>query len=188
LEAGGVIPVVKHFPGEGNATANTDDVPAATPPYAELAKSDLLPFEAAVRAHLPAVMVGNATVPGLTTLPASLSSTVIEGLLREKLGFSGLVLTDSLSAGAIVDRGLTVPEAAVDAIAAGADMILFNAPDAQPAVNSIIQHVTAAVASGAISKPQLDGAVATVLATKGVDLCSMGLRNRPRGHGRLGPL
>lgn len=188
LEAGGVIPVVKHFPGEGNATANTDDGPAATLPYAELESSDLLPFEAAVQAHLPAVMVGNATVPSLTTLPASLSPSVIQGLLREKLGFSGLVLTDSLSAGAIADRGLTIPEAAVDAIAAGADMILFNASDAESVVSSIIQSVSAAVESGTITETQLNGAVATVVATKGVNLCSSTVEKHTRPGGGFRPL
>jgi beta-N-acetylhexosaminidase len=109
LQSGGVIPVVKHFPGEGAASANTDDAEASTPPYSALEGSDLLPFQAAVKAGLPAVMVGNATIPGLSTVPASLSSTVISGLLRGQYGFNGLVMTDSLSADAIADRGIGVP-------------------------------------------------------------------------------
>jgi beta-N-acetylhexosaminidase len=109
-------------------------------------------------------------------------------LLREKLGFSGLVLTDSLSAGAIADRGLTIPEAAVDAIAAGADMILFNASDAESVVSSIIQSVSAAVESGTITETQLNGAVATVVATKGVNLCSSTVEKHTRPGGGFRPL
>jgi beta-N-acetylhexosaminidase len=186
LEAGGVVPVVKHFPGEGNATANTDDGVASLPPYNELQSADLLPFEAAVHAGLPAVMVGNATVPGLTTLPASLSSSVIEGILRGKLGFSGLIMTDSLSAGAIADIGLSVSQAAVNAIAAGADMILFNASDAQSVATSVVQSIITAVQSGVIKESQLNTAVATVVAAKGADLCA---QHEVQPHATsLGPL
>ena len=71
-------------------------------------------------------MVGDASVPGLSQGPASLASAVITGLLRQRLGFEGLVLTDSLSADAISDLGISVPEASVQAVAAGADMVLSN--------------------------------------------------------------
>ena len=101
LLEGGVVPVVKHFPGEGRADHNTDDGPASTPPLATLEKADLLPFEAAIQGGVPAIMVGNARVPGLTSGPASLSYAAITGLLRHELGFTGLILTDSLSALAI---------------------------------------------------------------------------------------
>src|SRR5262249_28158003 len=98
LRAGGVLPVVKHFPGLGGSSGNTDVGPAQTLPLAALRTAGLPPFEAAIRAGAPAVMIANATVPGLTNLPASLSSNAIDGLLRHDLGFGGLVLTDSLSA------------------------------------------------------------------------------------------
>jgi beta-N-acetylhexosaminidase len=158
LEAGGVLPVVKHFPGEGSATANTDDAPANTPPLATLEGADLLPFEAAIRAGLPAVMVGNASVPGLSSTPASLSPAVIDGLLRQRLGFQGLVLTDSLSA-------------AVQAIEAGADMVLFTADDPNATTQSVVAAIVAAVTAGGLSVPQLDSAVSHVLMAKGVSLC-----------------
>jgi beta-N-acetylhexosaminidase len=171
LEAGGVLPVVKHFPGEGSATANTDDAPANTPPLATLEGADLLPFEAAIRAGLPAVMVGNASVPGLSSTPASLSPAVIDGLLRQRLGFQGLVLTDSLSADAITAEGLSVPDAAVQAIEAGADMVLFTADDPNATTQSVVAAIVAAVTAGGLSVPQLDSAVSHVLMAKGVSLC-----------------
>jgi beta-N-acetylhexosaminidase len=171
LEAGGVLPVIKHFPGEGSATANTDDAPASTPPLSTLQGADLLPFAAAIKAGAPAVMVGNATVPGLTATPASLSEVVIGGLLRGQLGFHGLVLTDSLSAGAIADIGISVPTAAVQAVAAGVDMVLYQSDTPDTTGRQIVAALVAAVADGTISTTQLDAAVLQVLQAKKVSLC-----------------
>lgn len=171
LLAAGVMPVVKHFPGEGQATANTDAAPASTPPLPALEGSDLLPFGDAVHAQLPAVMVGNATIPGLTTGPASLSSAAIGGLLVHQLGFGGLVLTDSLSASSIRATGLDVPHAAVQAVTAGADMVLYDlaAPSSGPA--AVANQLTAAVSDGTLPLSRLDDAVGHVLSAKKVNLC-----------------
>src|SRR5947208_219831 len=127
LRHGGIVPVVKHFPGLGGATGNTDVTAAAAQSWSALQGGGLLPFEAAVAAHIPAVMVANATVPGLTNQPASVSPAVINGILRGRLGFEGLVITDSLSAVALSASGYTVSSAAVAALGAGADMVLYNA-------------------------------------------------------------
>ena len=78
-------------------------------------------------------MIANATVPGLSTLPASISPTVMTTVLRDQLDFTGLVITDSLSAGALVDIGYSVPKAVVASITAGADMVLYTAAAAQVA-------------------------------------------------------
>jgi beta-N-acetylhexosaminidase len=90
LQAGGVVPVVEHFPGLGGATGNTDVMPASTPPWSTLKRVGLVPFENAVDAKVPAVMISNATIPGLVGLPASVSSAVITGLLRDQLGYRSL--------------------------------------------------------------------------------------------------
>lgn len=172
LEAAGLIPVVKHFPGLGGASANTDDAPATTLPYSALQTGGLLPFEAAVNAGLPAVMVSNASVPGLTTLPASISSAAIQGLLVGRLHYQGLILTDSLSALAIADIGLSVAQATVDAIAAGADMVMFSLGDPEHVTSAIDAAMAAAVADGQVSSSRLVDAVSQVLAAKDVDLCS----------------
>jgi beta-N-acetylhexosaminidase len=71
-------------------------------------------------------MIANATVPGLSDQPAAVSSDVIESTLRRQLGFRGLIITDSLSAGAIGEAGYTLAGAAVAAVVAGADMVLFG--------------------------------------------------------------
>jgi beta-N-acetylhexosaminidase len=172
LLAGGVIPVVKHFPGFGQASYNTDYGPASDPRLSVLERSSLLPFKAAISAHLPAVMVGHASVPGLTgRLPASLSSAAVTGLLRNKLGFHGLVLTDSLSAAAIADAGYSVERAAPLAIAAGDDMVLFDATNSTTTANAVIASISAAVARGRLPRSRLNEAVTHVLTAKGIHLC-----------------
>jgi beta-N-acetylhexosaminidase len=173
LSAAGVVPVVKHFPGLGGASANTDVVPATSRPWSTIQGADLVPFADAVRAGLPAVMISNATIPGLSTVPASVSPAVITGILRQRLGFSGLVLTDSLSAGALSKAGYSIPRASQLAITAGADMVLFTAPaSAVPGmVTQIVAAIVAAVDAGTLPRTRLIDAVTHVLAAKHVQLC-----------------
>jgi beta-N-acetylhexosaminidase len=170
LQAAGVLPVVKHFPGEGQTTANTDDAPASTPALSELETSDLVPFREAVHAQLPGVMVGNASIPGLTTAPASLSPAAIDGLLSRELDFTGLVLTDSLSTASIESTGLDVPHAAVQAVAAGADMVLWGPPPAA-AAGAVVSQLVAAATDGSLPLSRLDDAVGHVLSAKRINLC-----------------
>jgi beta-N-acetylhexosaminidase len=174
LTAAGVVPVVKHFPGLGGASANTDLKPASTLPWTTLKTSGLLPFVAAVRAGVPAVMITNAAVPGLTSVPAGISPAVITQVLRQQLGFGGLVLTDSLSAGALSGAGYSVPQASAAALAAGADMVLYNAAPAAVAglTSQIVQAITAAVGSGRLSRSRLENAVAHILVAKHIDPCN----------------
>ena len=174
LTAGGVIPVIKHFPGLGQATANTDVKPAATLPWTTLEGAGLLPFKSAIAAGAPAVMIANAVVPGLSTLPASISPNAITGELRGQLGFQGLVMTDSLSAGALVDIGYSVPKAVVAAIAAGADMVLYTAAAASVGslTNSTVAALVAAVGAGTLDRSRLESAVGHILTVKNVDLCA----------------
>ncbi|MHB1500896.1 MAG: glycoside hydrolase family 3 N-terminal domain-containing protein [Candidatus Dormibacteria bacterium] len=171
LVAAGVIPVFKHFPGLGGAKGNPDSGPAATQSYSSLVAGGLVPFRAAVAAGVPVVMVSDASVPGLTSSPASLSAAVINGLLVQRMGFSGLVITDSLNAGAILALHLSIPQAAVRAIAAGADMVMFNTSAPATTLQTIAAAVETAVAQGEISRASLVVAAGKVLATKGVDLC-----------------
>ena len=176
LQAGGVVPVVKHFPGLGGATGNTDVTPASTPPWSTLERVGLVPFENALDAKLPAVMVANATIPGLTNLPASISPVVLSGLLRDRLGFQGLVMTDALSAVALSAIGYTVPKATVAALQAGADMVVFDADPGAVAslTNHTVSAVVSAVGAGKLGLARLVGAVAHILKVKHVDVCAAG--------------
>jgi beta-N-acetylhexosaminidase len=183
LRAAGVLPVVKHFPGLGGADRNTDVGPAATRPLATLRVRDLVPFRAAIHAGAPAVMTSNASVPGLTTLPASLSRAVIVGLLRHELGFDGLVVTDSLSAGAIQAVTPSLADATIRALAAGADLVLFGStltpaddmalqpPRALATYRSVVASIVAAVQTHRLPVSRLDDAVGHLLAAKHAGLC-----------------
>ena len=125
--AGGVAATAKHFPGLGGATVNTDFGPATvTRSRAQLEATDLPPFEAAIRAGVPLVMVGHARYPALDPdRIASQSSAIVGDLLRKRLGFRGVVVTDSMEAKASIATGAitTVSERAVRA---GADLVLLT--------------------------------------------------------------
>jgi beta-N-acetylhexosaminidase len=183
LRAAGVLPVVKHFPGLGGAQRNTDVGPGATRALPSLRKRDLVPFRAAIAAGAPAVMTSNASVPGLTPLPSSLSAAVIGGLLRHELGFRGLVITDSLSAGAVTAVTPSLADATVRALVAGADLVLFGStltPADDVALQAsrtlatyrwVVAGVVAAVHSRRLPESRLDDAVLHVLAAKQADPC-----------------
>ena len=174
LEAGGGIPVVKHFPGLGGSTGNTDMMSAATPPWSTLKRVGLVPFENAFDAKLPAVMVSNATIPGLTALPASVSPAVVTGLLRDQLGYGGLVITDSLSVVSLSAIGYSVERATVAAIEAGADMVLFNADPGTVAsvTDDTVSAVVSAVRAGKLGLARLVSAVTHILDAKHISLCT----------------
>ncbi|MDF3301683.1 glycoside hydrolase family 3 N-terminal domain-containing protein [Streptomyces tropicalis] len=170
---GHVTPVVKHFPGLGGSSYNSDFGPARTLPWATLQKVALPPFTAAIKAGAPAIMVSNNVVPGLAGNPASLSPTVIGSELRGKLGFKGLVVTDSLSAKAISAAGFSVPSAAVQALRSGADMVMFDLKgDIGSQTSSIATAITRAVDTGRLSRSRLVDAAGHVLAVRHVNLCS----------------
>jgi len=173
MRAGGVVPVVKHFPGLGRATTNTDVAPAWTRPWPVLERKGLRPFRAAVRAGLPAVMVTTARVPGLTRKPATLSRRAVHGVLRGRLGFDGLVVTDSLSGGAVSGAGYSVRRAAVQALRVGADLVLFNAVpgDVAGTTERVIRAVVRAVRSGDLPIERLRDAAGHVLTAKKAPVC-----------------
>jgi beta-N-acetylhexosaminidase len=124
---GGVAATAKHFPGLGGAPANTDDaVVTIRRSRAELDAVDLPPFAAAIGAGVPLVMVGHARYPALDRFRiASQSRLIIEGLLRDELGFRGVVVTDSMEAGASLATG-DVTKVSERAIRAGADLLLLT--------------------------------------------------------------
>ena len=173
LQSAKVIPVLKHFPGLGGSSGNTDDGSAQTLPWSTLQRVAIPPFAAAINAGAPAIMVSNAKVPGLTTLPASLSPAVMAEL--ETLQFHGLVMTDSLSAGAISAAGFSMPAAAVQALRAGADMVMFGLPATTSATVAqtfaIRATIVSAVANGTLPRSRLIAAAGAVLAARHVNLC-----------------
>ncbi len=138
----GVAATAKHFPGVGLAVENTDlGASAIDASEAEL-EPGLVPFEAAIDAGFELVMVSNATYPALDPKrPASQSRRVVEGLLRERLGFDGAVITDDLGAGALVGAGLDEGEAAVGAARAGADLLLVALTEGTQASDALVRAI-----------------------------------------------
>jgi beta-N-acetylhexosaminidase len=163
LREGGVLPVLKHFPGQGHADADTHESVATVPELALLRTSDLVPYDALLDEDPVGVMVGHLDVPDLTEagLPASLSPAAI-GLLRGGYEFDGLVMTDDLAAMQAILSRFGVPEAAERALAAGADVLLL----AQPTdVESVLDRLEEAVNLGRIPNRRLDAALARVVET-----------------------
>jgi beta-N-acetylhexosaminidase len=159
-----ILCAVSHFPGAGDESQDTSDGPATVSLHAHaLARRDLLPFVAAFKANAPAVLLSHAFYAAYDPVtPGSISPAVIGEVLRKQLGFKGAALTDDLSAGAI-RGGDGAADASVQAIAAGADMVLVSDPaDAAAARDALL----GAVKKGGIPQARLDAAVSRVLELK----------------------
>lgn len=126
LREGGVIPCGKHFPGHGATQIDShDDLPRDGRQWSELWQTDLQPFRMAIAEDIEMLMVAHIVYPALDPdHPATLSSRIIEGLLRQQMHYQGVVITDDLEMGAIVHHD-TVEQATVQALRAGADLLLI---------------------------------------------------------------
>ena len=158
LEQSGLISCSKHFPGHGDTSIDSHiSLPIISKSNDDLMKTDIMPFAEAINKGTGSIMIGHLTVPALDSRPASLSSKVISGLLRNKLGFNGLVLTDALNMNALKDFG-NVP---VECINAGAD-ILLHPSDADETATELLS----AVKSGKISEDKIDSSIRRIINTK----------------------
>lgn len=163
LQAAGITPVLKHFPGHGRSTGDSHKQAVQVPPLATLMKADLKPFQALV-GTVPAVMVGHLDVPGLTRpgRPTSVSPQTIDDLLRTKLRFTGLVITDDLSAMKAITSRFTVPQAVLASILAGADIAIIGYADMAPVLSALEQ----AFQSGQLTTAHVDRALGHLAAVK----------------------
>ncbi len=160
LQEHGVSSVLKHFPGHGDAIGDTHSGLVYLPKdLSDLLSLELVPFSAGILAGADAIMAAHIVVGRRAdeNLPATLSSRLLTGVLRERLGFDGLVITDSLTMKAMAD----IESPAVKALLAGADMILR--PDNAVAVK---EEILAAVLSGVITEDRIDESVSRIIATK----------------------
>jgi beta-N-acetylhexosaminidase len=155
----------KHFPGLGTASTPTDEGPAQIGlSLADLMQRDVIPFEAAIKAGIPALVIGEGLYePDDFVTPAALSSKITTGLLRKRLRFGGLAITDDLA-----DPGVSsfaqIPDAAVEAVKAGADMVYISGDlsDQEAAYAAVLS----AVRAGEISETQLRQSLLRVLVAK----------------------
>ncbi|MFC0005384.1 glycoside hydrolase family 3 protein [Micromonospora siamensis] len=157
LQTGGVAACAKHFPGHGDTRVDSHhDLPVIGASGAALRAGELVPFRAAVAAGVQAVMTGHLLVPALDpTLPATLSPYILGGLLREELGFHGVVVTDAIEMRAVADRyGLA--GAAVRALAAGADAVCVGGEHAdEETATRLRDAIVAAVRGGELPEERL---------------------------------
>ena len=163
LRGQGVVPVCKHFPGHGDTIGDTHQGYAVVnKTLEELRKTELVPFQAQIRAGAEMIMAAHISLPKVNgdDTPASLSAKVLQGLLRKELGFTGVIVTDALDMGAITQH-YSSGEAAVRAVEAGADMLLM--PENPHAA---YQAVLQAVRSGKLSKARIAASVQRILTLK----------------------
>ncbi|MBE3582766.1 MAG: hypothetical protein IMX01_01480 [Limnochordaceae bacterium] len=163
----GVVATAKHFPGHGDTAVDSHQarpvIPHARP---RLDAVELLPFRAAIAADVAAIMTAHVSVPALEPdphLPATLSSRVITGLLRQELGFEGLVVTDSLGMRG-VSAEWSFAEAAIRALEAGCDLLCASSHTYFG--TSVYDAVLAAVRSGRLAEERIEASVRRVLRTK----------------------
>ena len=158
-----VSAVIKHFPGHGGTTTDSHNGAAIVDrSLEELRSAEFLPFEAGIQAGVDMVMVGHLQVPQVISddTPASLSSEMITDVLRNELGYDGIVITDSLSMGAITTY-YTSADAAVKCIQTGGDMLLMPY-----SFTEAYQGVLDAVNSGEISEDRINESVTRILKVK----------------------
>lgn len=175
LQQNGVMGTLKHWPGIGSANANPDfSLPTINKTQAELIATDFAPFRDLLSHDPGMIMVTHVMEPAYDAkYPASLSPTLIDGVLRGQLGYQGVVVSDAMAAGAIGSymRGLgyanpaqAVGEASVLAILAGEDII--ECPDSSAQVAGTVTALTEAVQSGRISPERLKLSLQRIIALK----------------------
>src|SRR6202011_3790808 len=171
LQSSGVSAVGKHFPGHGDTDVDSHrDLPVVPHTLDRLQSLEFVPFKAAIQAGVDGIMTAHLYLPAIEPqqdLPATLSRTVLTGLLREQLGYQGLILTDALDMDAI-KKDRPAAEAAIQAFEAGADMLLIAGinSDDRMHLGDGPPALLAAVQSGRVSEERLNASVLRILEAK----------------------
>lgn len=166
LHDAGVGGTLKHFPGLGAATSDAHkDLPVINRSRGQIEAVELAPYRTLIASgDVDAIMTTDVLMPALDpTMPAELSPTIVNGILRGELGYTGVVITDALYMAGVTDR-YTMAQAAVLAIEAGDD--LLEGPGSAEQMAPMIQALREAVQSGKISKAQIDQSVHRILYLK----------------------
>lgn len=164
IEDTGLISIVKHFPGIGGTSDDTHDneISVVNKTYDELYNMDLQPFITAINNNVSMIMVGHSSYPKITgdDLPASLSSKIINDILRTKLGYDGVVIIDAVNMGALASN---YSEKYIYTTAINAGVDIFIMPNGSKRVIDLIENE---VNNGNISKETIDKAVSRILKLK----------------------
>ncbi|MEW6427668.1 MAG: glycoside hydrolase family 3 N-terminal domain-containing protein [Thermodesulfobacteriota bacterium] len=161
MQSRDVAACAKHFPGLGSIRIDPHHrLPRVDKPAADLLREDLLPFIAAIEAEVAAIMTSHTVYTNMDgRVPATLSPPLLSGLLRKRLGYRGLIVTDDLEMGAIVED-MSVPQASLRAFLAGADLLLVC--EHQEKVGQACALFADALSSGVISDERFDASLATI--------------------------
>lgn len=160
-----VISVIKHFPGHGDTAVDSHkELPIIQKSLEELQALELIPFKHAVEQGADVVMVGHILLPKIdSTYPASISERIITDVLREQLGYEGIIITDDMTMKAILNN-LEIGESAVSAVKAGNDIVLVahNYANVKKTVDAILK----AIEDGEITEQRIDESVKRILSIK----------------------
>ena len=164
VEENGALATAKHFPGHGDTNIDSHlDLPRTNANLARLNQTELVPFRAAIEAGVSSVMTGHLSVPALepnANIPATLSHGILTGLLRKKMRFDGLIVTDALDMAGVAAR-FSPGKVAVRAILAGADVLLIP-----PSPDAALAALYEAVESGHLPIARVDASVKRILRAK----------------------
>ncbi|ANF97545.1 glycoside hydrolase family 3 protein [Paenibacillus bovis] len=166
MQAEQVAATAKHFPGHGDTDVDSHYGLASVPHGRNrLENVELLPFQRAIDVGVDLIMSAHVIFPAFETeqIPATLSAAVLTGLLREKMGFQGLIITDCLEMHAIA-KHFPIPEAAVRSLQAGADLLLVSHTMSDQV--AAIQAVRTAVDEGRLTEARIDESVQRILSLK----------------------
>ncbi len=160
LQTGGVVCAVKHFPGHGDTDTDSHlALPSVNKSYAQLKQFELVPFKAAVEAKIPVVMTAHIMFPKIDSkYPATMSHKILTGILRQDLGFDGIIITDDLEMAAI-RKNFGIVNGALSAINAGADMVCISvySDGADQICDAFVRN---------LSRPRLEESVLRILKAK----------------------
>ena len=158
LESAGLISCAKHFPGHGDTSSDSHILlPVISKSYDQLMAVDILPFKEAVETGASSIMVGHLHIPSVDLKPASLSRRIITDILRNELGFDGLILTDALNMHALRD----IKDVSAQCLQAGAD-ILLHPDDPENTVRELMEGL----ASNKVHEEQIDAALQRIMKAK----------------------
>jgi beta-N-acetylhexosaminidase len=160
LQGAGIAACGKHFPGHGDTSTDSHfELPLLDHPPDRFEAVELLPFRAAIAADVAAIMTAHILIPSMDDQhPGTLSPAIVDGLLKQKLGYGGLVLSDDLEMKAISGR-YGHSEATIAAIAAGCDAVLMCAPNPEQQMTAL-QDVIYAVEQGRLPLKRVEDALA----------------------------
>ncbi len=158
LESSNLISCAKHFPGHGDTSEDSHILlPVINKSYKNLIETDIMPFKEAISAGVSSIMIGHLSIPAIDHKPASISKKIISNILRDEMGFDGLILTDALTMKALQD----IKNVYSQCIEAGADILLHPAdPD------STVKQLMHAVKTQEITEDQIEAAFQRIVKAK----------------------